>query len=375
MAIEVIQWFDHTGREMVSRFTPGGDIKMGAQLVVQESQSAVFFRDGKALDVLGPGRHTLTTANLPLLTRLIGLPFGGQSPFRADVVFINRKVFTDLKWGTREPVVFRDAELEMVRLRAFGAYATKVADPQLFVNLLVGTQQQYSTDAIEGYLRDLVVARLNDVLGETLKTILDLPRYYDELAEMLKGRVSDDFRKYGLDLVDFFINSITPPEEVQKRIDERAGMGALGDMGRYIQFKAARAMGDAAQSGGEGGGGGAAASGMGLGLGAGMGMMMPQMIREAMAAGGDASAAKQGPPCSACRAPLVPGARFCAACGVAVDAAAGCPSCQAPALQGARFCSNCGADIAAVARCPSCGIGVPPGGRFCSGCGAGLETK
>jgi membrane protease subunit (stomatin/prohibitin family) len=366
MAIEVMQWFDHTGREMLSRFSPGGDLKMGAQLVVQESQSAVFFRDGKALDVFGPGRHTLTTLNLPLLTRLLALPFGGESPFRADVVFVNRKVFTDLKWGTREPVAFRDAELSMVRLRAFGGYAARVSEPQLFVNVLVGSQGRYAADEIEGYLRDLIVARLNDVLGETVKTVLDLPRHYDELAEALKGRVADDFAKYGLELVDFFINAITPPEDVQKRIDERAGMGALGNMGRYVQYQAARAMGDAAQGGGEGG---AAAGGMGLGLGAGMGMMMPGLIRDAMRAA-EASVRGAGA-CPACRAPLAAGARFCSACG-AQAAGASCPACRAPALPGARFCTNCGADLSTAEQCGKCGASLAPGGRFCPGCGLPL---
>lgn len=366
MAIEVLQWFDHTGKEMVQRFTPGGELKLGAQLVVQESQSAVFFRDGKALDLFGPGRHTLTTANLPLLGRLIGMPFGGTSPFRADVVFVNRKVFTDLKWGTREPVVFRDAELQMVRLRAHGAYAARVADPTLFVNVLVGSQERFTTEAIEGYLREIVVARLNDVLGETLRTILDLPRSYDELAEALKGRVADDFAKYGLDLSDFFISAITPPEEVQARIDERAGMGALGDMGKYVQYKAARALGDAAQGGGEGG---AAGSGMGLGLGAGMGMMMPQMIRDAMK-GAEGAAPAAGAACPSCRAPLPVGARFCAACGIAAAAVAGgCPTCQAPLLAGARFCGNCGASLGGATPCPGCKAPVPGGSKFCPACG------
>ena len=137
MAIEVVEWKDFNGDEMVWRY-PAGELKLGAQLVVTENQWAIFFRDGKALDTFSAGRHTLTTANIPLLTKLISLPFGGTSPFRAEIYFINRKTFTDLKWGTKDPVVFRDAELKMVRLRAHGVFATRVANAQLFLNQVVG---------------------------------------------------------------------------------------------------------------------------------------------------------------------------------------------------------------------------------------------
>jgi len=351
--LEVIEHHDPTGEEIVYRFPQEGsaEIKLGAQLVVHQAQEAVLYRDGKALDVFGPGRHTLTTQNIPLLTKLLSLPFGGTSPFRVAVVYINKRTFLDQKWGTREPVVFRDSELGMVRLRAFGIYAYRIADSQLFINTVVGSQGLFETDRLKDFYRDVIVSRLNDLLGETLKTIFDLARYYDELGTAGKARLSEDFAKYGVDLTDFYINSITPPDEVQQKIDERAAMGAVGDMNTYMQFKAAQAIQDAAQ-GGAGGEGGAAGAGMGLGLGAGFGAMMPGMIAQSMQqaaqGGGAAPAAAAAAPaaaggfCSNCGHQLAPGARFCSNCGTQQPAATGCPGCGQPVPDGAKFCPNCG---------------------------------
>jgi membrane protease subunit (stomatin/prohibitin family) len=331
--MQVLQYQDPTGQTMVARVPADGTaaIQLGSQLIVEESQQAIFLRDGKALDTFGPGRHTLATQNLPLLTTLISLPFGGTSPFQAAVIFVNTKTFLDLKWGTKEPVVYRDRELAMVRLRAFGKFAVRITEPQLFANTLVGSMGLYTTDGMESYFKDVIVARLTDLLGETLQTIFDLPRLYDELATALRSRVAEDFARFGIDLVDLFLGAITPPEEVQKVIDDRSGMAAAGDLNAYMKFKAAQAVGDLATTSGDGSTVGA---GLGAGLGAGFGMMIPGMMREAMGAPAPAPAGAPLPPVAPAQAAPAgaAGPQFCAQCGARLPPAA-------------RFCPSCGAQV------------------------------
>ena len=215
IAMEVIEWFDNTGNVMAQRIPPEGstDIKMGAQCTVRENQVCIFFRDGKALDALGPGRHVLSTMNLPILTRLLALPYGFKSPFRAETVFVNMIVFKALGWGTTEPILFRDTEFGLVRLRGHGRFTIRVTNPLLFVNSLVGTAGTYTTDDCKEYVRSAILTRLLDLLGENLKSIVDLAAMYNELSAAAKVMFADDFSKYGLELVDFFIDAITTPEE------------------------------------------------------------------------------------------------------------------------------------------------------------------
>lgn len=378
MAIEVVQSVDQSGELIVERFPASGeaDLKLGAQVIVRESQSAVFFRGGKALDTFGPGRHTLTTANLPLLRHAINLPFGGKTPFKAEVYFVNHKVFTNVKWGTREPIPFRDTELALVRLRAFGIMSYRVEDAQLFVNKIVGTQGYYAADQINDFLKGMVIGRLTDFLGENLKSVFDLARYYDEIGAGTKSRLADDFNKYGMSLEDFIINAITPPEEVQKKIDERSGMAAMGNLDQYMKYKAAQALQDAAQNEG----GGMAGAGMGAGVGLGMGMMMPGMVAQAMQPGTGAqqqgaapaaapAAAAATVACPSCGTANPTGAKFCQNCGAQL-AAATCPKCNSPVAPGAKFCPNCGAPLAAgPAKCSQCGQELAPGAKFCPNCG------
>ncbi len=267
--IDVIQFFDETGKTMVHREPQGGSdsFRLGTQLIVQDSQAAVFFRDGKALDVFNAGRHTLTTENIPFLTKLISLPFGGTSPFQAQVYFVSLKKFIDLKWGTKSPINFKDSELTYVQLRASGKFSIRIKDPRQFMLEIVSTQGLYTTNEIEDYLRDAIVSRLNSVLGKNLKTVFELGQFYSQVETGVKAEVTDFFNSMGIELTDLIIVGIVPPEEVQEKINERSSMGAIGNLDAYLKFKTAGAIEKAAEN--EGGGG---TAGIGAGLGAGMTM-------------------------------------------------------------------------------------------------------
>jgi len=370
LMMEVIEWVDLHSEDMIHRIPEEGslDIKLGAQLVVRPTQSAVFFSDGKACDVLGPGRHTLSTLNIPILTRLLSLPWGFTSPFRAEVYFVNHKVFIDLKWGTRDPVAFRDREFGLIRLRGHGVYACRIKEPLVFLNRLVGHQALYTTHEIEDYLRDVIVARLNDLFGESLSTILDLPKQYTELAEQIKALVGLEFSKYGMELTDFYITAITPPDEVQRMIDEKSGMQAVGDLDRFLKFEMAKAFGSANA-------GGYAGAGAGLSMGAGVGLLAPMLASKAIAP--EQTDFKREPlptvTCRACGADTPEESRFCYKCGHQIIAVNRCGDCGTELPADAVFCSTCGLNLAAAPACPECGRKLPGGTKFCYHCGKKLE--
>ena len=365
--MEVIEWMDMVGTDMIHRFPESGslDIKAGAQLIVRESQSAVFFKSGKGYDILGPGRHTLSSLNVPVLTRALSLPWGFKSPIRCEVYFINHKVFTNLKWGTRDPVAFRDKELGLIRLRGYGAYTCRIVEPLLFINSLVGRQAAFTTEDISGYLRDVIVARINDLFGEKLETILDLPKQYDELGQEIKEKIFGEFSKYGLELIDFYITSITPPDEVQKMIDEKSSMKAVGDLDKFMKYSLAKAMSSS---------GGTAQAGAGLGMGAGIGLMVPAMLSKAFSPD-EKDLANEALPtvtCPKCGIDTPQNSMFCYKCGHQMVAADRCPECGQDLPGEAQFCFSCGKKLHEKITCAKCGAKLPPGSKFCTDCGEKL---
>ena len=366
--IEVIEWLDNTGDTMVYRFPVAGqEIKNGAQLIVRESQAAVFVTEGQVADVFTPGKYTIDGGNTPILSKLGAWKFGFNSPFKSEVYFVNTKQFTDMKWGTSNPIMLRDADFGIVQLRAFGAYSLRVADPSEFIKEIAGTNAQFTTDDIEGQLKRAIVTEFSDAIGELKIPALDLASQYKEMGERIRGMINGDFGSYGLEVTKFYVENVSVPEEVQEAINKRSAMGAIGNVDQYMKFQAADALRDAAQN--EGGG-----AGLGAGLGAGF-AMGNQMVGAfgGQQGGGGGGAAVATTPCPSCGKANAPGAKFCADCGGKMEIAqVPCVKCGANLREGAKFCSECGS-TQEKAKCAGCQAELAPGAKFCPECGAKTE--
>jgi membrane protease subunit (stomatin/prohibitin family) len=357
--IDVIEWFDDTGATLVWRF-PDQDheIKNGAKLTVREGQAAVFVNEGQVADVFSPGLYSLTTQNLPVLTTLRSWKYGFESPFKAEVYFVNTTNFLDLKWGTQNPIMMRDADFGVVRLRAFGTYGIRVVDPGVFMKEVVGTDGCFTTDEIEGQLRSMMVSAFTHMLGSAQIAALDLAANYRSIGDKARTDMESDFQGYGLSLTRFIIENISVPPEVEKMMDVRSQMGVVGDMGRFTQFQTAQAIPEAAKSGGAG-------EFMGMGAGIAMGQKMAGAMAAGLSQPPAEGAQQQATGPAATPAPVT-------APPPVSQAGTGnfCPQCGKPTPAEAKFCPECGA--AQQTSCPQCGRAAEPGARFCQECGTKL---
>ncbi|MBK9163520.1 MAG: SPFH domain-containing protein [Acidobacteria bacterium] len=364
--IEVIEWLDESRDTLLYRFPVyQQEIKNGAQLIVRESQAAVFVFEGQVADVFTPGRYTVEGGNTPILSKLGAWKYGFNSPIKAEVYFVNTKQFTDMKWGTSNPIMLRDSDFGIVRLRAFGAYSLRVADPAGFIREIAGTNGHFQTEDIDGQLKRAIVSEFSDAIGEMKIPALDLAAQYKEIGEAIRAKINEDFNSWGLEVTKFYVENISLPPEVEAAMDKRASMGALGNVQTYAQFQAADAMRDAAQN--EGGG-----AGLGAGLGAGFavgGHMANAFTANQPGGPGGGGTSAAGVACPSCGKQNAAGAKFCADCGGKMEVAqVPCVKCGANLREGAKFCSECGSSQE-KAKCTGCQAELAAGAKFCPECG------
>jgi membrane protease subunit (stomatin/prohibitin family) len=274
--IDIIEWLDPSNDTILHRFERyNNEIKYGAKLVVRESQVAVFINEGQVADVFQPGTHTLETQNMPVLTTLKGWKYGFHSPFKAEVYFCNTKNFTDQKWGTKNPIMMRDAEFGVVRIRAFGSYTMKIKDAVKFIREIAGTDDTFTTEKITEQLKDITITRFTNILGESKIPVLDLASNYDALSKFVFDKIGPEFLEYGIELTKFLVENISLPPAVEEAMDKRTSMGVIGNLNAFTQYQTAVGIEEAAKNPG-----GNAGAGIGMGMGFAMANQMGQNMNQ-----------------------------------------------------------------------------------------------
>lgn len=357
--LKVVEWEDDSSNTIVYKF-PMSDryaVMKGSQLIVRESQQAIFVYEGKIADIFGPGRYDLATANVPVLTAFKNWKYAFETPYVGDIYFVNTKQFTGLKWGTQNPVMMRDKDFGMIRLRGFGAYSFRVRHSDVLLKELFGTMHSFKTEDIHEYLKKTVVSGLADAIAESGIPALDLAQKYDEIGAFTKDKLQAKFESLGLALTDVVVENLSLPEEVEKTMDTRTSMGVLGDkMGTFTQYQSAMAMRDAAQNEN-----GVAGAGMGIGAGFGFGNMMANSISTAQ----DKDVKVK---CPKCGNAVSDNAKFCPECGEKMTVeTVKCFSCGKEIQKGVKFCPECGAKQ--EKRVCKCGATIDDGAKFCPECG------
>ncbi len=343
--LKILEWADSSQDTLVYKYPlkkGGREINHKSKLIVRESQEAIFVHKGQICDIFPAGTYDLNTDIFPILSKLAGWKYGFQTPITVDVYFVNTKQFTDCKWGTASPIMMRDPEFGMVRVRGFGSYAFKVDDAGTFMKELFGTNSTFVTSDITDWLKTMLVSALTDAIGESKVSALDLAGNTLEFNQIVKANIQNKFKEIGLLLTNLFIENMSVPPEVEKAIDERSRLGILGDStDTMMKIAAAEAMKDAAKNPGMGGA--FMSAGVGLGAGAGLG----GMFADAFKPGNNdkkesAKESSSGRKCPNCGHELSAKAKFCPECGEKLSADKFCPECGAKAKATAKFCPECG---------------------------------
>lgn len=343
LALKVIDWQDDTKNSIVWKYPmEGRKIFYGSKLTVRESQAAVFLNKGEIADIFEPGMYSLKTSTLPILSGLLGWPYGFKSPFMADVFFVNTKQFTNQKWGTTNPITMRDKDFGTIRIRAYGTYAFKVINPGTFLKELFGTNSSFTTEDITNYLRSMLVAGISDTIAESKIGALDLASNLIEFNKMVIINLASQFEKLGIEITNCVIENISFPEAIEKAIDTRASLGVIGDqMDTYVKFQSAEAIRDAAKNPG------VAGFGTQMGTGIALGQMLQEGLKTSTSSKNDETVQKAGKKCPKCGTECKPSSKFCRECGTKFTAKTEqfCPECGAKVSASAKFCGECGTKL------------------------------